>query len=98
MELRKRPAQIFDPAKDLRKYLSKICFKLIYARHLHMWRIVLSIISKISAAKQLFSDSGEYTENGKIFEMRADWILTNEKKVDVKLKILKDVKYLDVSI
>lgn len=43
------------------------------------------------------SDSQKITENGIITQMRAEWILPEDKKLEVTLKELKQDKYLTVS-
>lgn len=83
-ELRKKRAQLFDPIKDFRKYQSKT-IKPIYK----MFKIKLLIC--------FVSDSQKIIENGIITQMRAEWILPEDKKLDVTLKILNSEKHLTVN-
>lgn len=43
-------------------------------------------------------DSEKTTEDGIITQMRADWILPDDKKLEVTLKILNKNEHLTVSI
>lgn len=46
---------------------------------------------------KLCSDSQKPIENGIITQMRAEWILPEDKKLEVTLKELRKDKYLTVS-
>lgn len=43
------------------------------------------------------TDSQKTIENGIITQMRAEWLLPEDKKLDVTLKILRSEKHLPVS-
>lgn len=45
----------------------------------------------------LYSDSQKSIENGIITQLRAEWILPEDKKLEVTLKELKKDKYLSVN-
>lgn len=45
----------------------------------------------------MVADSQKIIENGIITQMRAEWILPEDKKLDVTLKILRYEKHLSVS-
>lgn len=90
-ELRKKRAQLFDPIKDFRKYQSTYIytiFSLIDCCKMKRFTISPSFIR---------SDSQKPIENGIITQMRAEWILPEDKKLEVTLKELRKDKYLTVS-
>lgn len=89
-EMRKRPAQILDPVKDFRIYISKLWNVINYGM-----KISNLIFRHYFRAFRL--DSKRIIENGIITQMRADWILPKEKKLEVTLKILNSESNLPVS-
>lgn len=51
----------------------------------------------LSCAHERDSDSQKIIENGIITQMRAEWVLPEDKKLEVTLKELKQDKFLTVS-
>lgn len=91
-EMRKRRAQLLHPVKDFRKYISTCTGHPLEPRKRDQNS---NLIFHFNFLFHL--DSKQITENGIITQMRADWILPDEKKLEVTLKILNDSGNLTVS-
>lgn len=96
-ELRKKRAQLFDPIKDFRKYQSECLVFFWNTNFMFCFTRIEKIIINVIRFNSFDTDSQKIIENGIITQMRAEWILPEDKKLDVTLKILRSEKHLPVS-
>lgn len=74
--MRENQSLIFHPARDFRIYLRK--------------RQKQNFFLCLCSFRLYFIDSKKYMENGTITQMRADWILPENRRLEVTLKELNN--------